>query len=344
MPLFDVVFSDLFMTQNLDEAYYKETTDASGISFFPDELRSDLADLQTVLKQADNGSDFNIVFQGRELRAVAMGHGDTRVYVCRNFTKGDKGNTPERMRTLEEWGVPSRVVAELLNPRIRSGLIIIEGQPGSGKSTTASALLIERLQRGGVGWTLERPIERRLAGRHGKGMCHQVGVESDAAFGAHIEKAVRAGSNILFIGEVRNADAAREAVLAAAGGMLVILTFHAKDLLIGLKRFARLCGEPDLLAESLLAVLYLTLSSRKEQMIRMSTQATPSLPGRTVYSDHTLYVNPLFVTGQETSPEVIAVRSAIRAGDAPGQAGIAGLASLVKAQHSRYITGDTMRR
>jgi hypothetical protein len=341
LTLFDIVFSDLFMPSDLDEAYYKETTDASGISFFPDALRQDLAELQAMLKQADNGNDFNIVFQGHELRAVAMGSGDSRVYVCRNFTKG---KNPERLRTLDELGVPSRVIAELLSPKIRSGLIIIEGQPGSGKSTTASALLVERLQNGGVGWTLERPIERRLSGRHGKGMCHQVGVESDAAFGAHIEKAVRAGSNILFIGEVRNAEAAREAVLAAAGGMLVILTFHAKDLLIGLKRFARLCGEPDLLAESLLAVLYLTLSSRKEQMMRMSGQTTSQLPGRTIYQDHNLYVDPLFVTGPETSSDVVSVRSAIRAGDVPGQAGIAGLASLVKSQHSRFIIGDTIRR
>jgi len=126
--------------------------------------------------------------------------------------------------------VPSRFIDPiekiLMQPSLSGGgLILICGAPGSGKTTTASAILVSRLLKyGGFAYTIEDPPEIiALNGRHGNGYCTQTRVYDGAGgWEESIKEVLRSqpvgASLILFIGEIRNAEAARMAIRAASNG------------------------------------------------------------------------------------------------------------------------------
>lgn len=116
---------------------------------------------------------------------------------------------------------------------VQSGLIIIAGKTGSGKSTTAAALIVERLTlHGGLAITIEDPVELPLQGEYGPeghGRCYQCDNINEmggvAATGAAI---LRFGSpNIVMYGEIRDGKAAAEAIRASLSGHLIIITLHS---------------------------------------------------------------------------------------------------------------------
>ncbi|MDQ1090593.1 Tfp pilus assembly ATPase PilU [Xanthomonas sacchari] len=142
------------------------------------------------------------------------------------------------------------------------GIIIISGDMGSGKTTTATTLFTERLrQTRTIGIALEDPIESNLNGQHGEGRCIQVQISRmDGGYRESMIRAMRSRAETIYLGELRDEASAEQAVLLSNMGHVVITTVHGGDVQQALDRtitLARGLGEPaGMLAEGLAVVIH----------------------------------------------------------------------------------------
>ena len=141
---------------------------------------------------------------------------------------------PTTVPNLKDLGLPYRVYEHLLSIAGGSGLILLAGATGSGKSTTVSALLKEYLQKkGGYAFTIEDPIEMPLDGVYitpeaELGLCKQT-TPPDGKWEEGIKSALRSKPRYIYLGEIRSPDVASEALRAATSGHLVLSTIHANN-------------------------------------------------------------------------------------------------------------------
>lgn len=164
---------------------------------------------------------------------------------------------------LEKIALPKHVLEHVLAASTK-GLILISGDMGSGKTTTATALLIERLSlHGSFGLALEQPPEYDLNGVHGNGRCIQVPVtRRNGGFREQLQLAKRTSTSELLIGEIRCGETGAVAVNQTNVGTTVISTIHAKspvDAITQLATFAALGGmrnPQQLISQGLAAVIH----------------------------------------------------------------------------------------
>jgi twitching motility protein PilT len=126
-----------------------------------------------------------------------------------------------------------------------SGLVIITGGAGSGKSMTAAALVqqILKTQPSHV-VTLERPAEYELYGM--EGVVSRMEVGSDIlSYEEGAEALLHLGADVLLIGELENADAITAAVRAAAGGYRVYTTINSASASLALAQITAVLREKD---------------------------------------------------------------------------------------------------
>lgn len=139
----------------------------------------------------------------------------------------------ERIPTLAELG-HAEILAELsLKPR---GLIIVSGPTGSGKSTTVAAMieLINKAKACHI-ITLEEPIE--YIHRYDKSIVHQREINTDtASFALGLRSALREDPDVIFVGELRDAETTAVALQAALTGHLVLATLHTSDTIQAIER------------------------------------------------------------------------------------------------------------
>jgi Tfp pilus assembly pilus retraction ATPase PilT len=142
-----------------------------------------------------------------------------------------------QVRPFDKLGLP-RYVAQFVMKADTRGLILIVGEQGTGKTTTAASALSARLhEHGGRALAVEDPPETMLDGVHGAGRCLQVPVSrKHGTYTDQIHAGMRSGVSTLLIGEVRGAETAREAVTQSINGMTVITTIHGTDPIDGLRR------------------------------------------------------------------------------------------------------------
>ena len=291
MSLSDQVFSDLFVTEDPATSWIKETPDTLTATAIPPELETELADLRRHLESASTNPAFRVDWDGIRMRVERVRVADGKlVFVCRRYR-----HLPGSLVSL---GMPQSIADKLLDPALKEGLVVFIGKAGSGKTTLATSFIRERLATfGGVCWTIENPIELPLQGRHGKGWCYQIEASSDDDIGPAVRHMLRTTPNIIFIGEIRDGLAVREAIAAATSGHLVVTTFHAGDLLTGLARLSRLADDDNAsaaLADGLRVGVHLRLSN-----------AESGKPSRI------LSVEPLWMSGQVAE----GLRSIVRDGN-----------------------------
>ncbi len=111
-----------------------------------------------------------------------------------------------------------------------SGLVIVCGPTGSGKSTTLAALAIARLaRRPGLLVGLEDPVEYVLPEPRGS-LVRQRHVGKDVAdFATGLRDALREDPDVILVGEMRDAESIELAVTAAETGHLVLASLHARS-------------------------------------------------------------------------------------------------------------------
>jgi type II secretory ATPase GspE/PulE/Tfp pilus assembly ATPase PilB-like protein len=128
-------------------------------------------------------------------------------------------------RDFAELGLAPRVIAELKHFLAgTSGLLLLTGPAGSGKTTTIYACLRHLVSAGGRHIiTVEDPVEQILAGI----MQTEVSEARGLDFAKAARHLLRQDPQVLVLGEIRDDETANLAVRAALTGHLVISTLHA---------------------------------------------------------------------------------------------------------------------
>lgn len=177
---------------------------------------------------AESGKgEFAIRNNGVTFRASVMKTMSETVYVLRRF--------PSTVPSLDELGLHPRHMTRLMTHPM-SGLVVVAGAFGQGKTTTASGMIVSRLRTyGGVCVTIEDPPEMPMEGRHEEGVCYQTWA-AHGGFAEALRNAARWAPSIIFVGEVRDPETATEALRASINGRLVICTVHADNVISAVER------------------------------------------------------------------------------------------------------------
>jgi pilus retraction protein PilT len=128
---------------------------------------------------------------------------------------------------IDALGVPAGILKKMAARR--SGIIIVSGPTGSGKSTTLAALLEwvnKNMERHVV--TIEDPVEFVFQRQRSLFTQREVGVDT-SSFAEGLRRSLRQAPDIILVGEIRDADTASVALQAAETGHLVFTTLHASD-------------------------------------------------------------------------------------------------------------------
>ena len=127
---------------------------------------------------------------------------------------------------VEELHLPL-VLKELIMEK--RGLVLMVGATGSGKSTTLAAMIQHRneTQTGHI-LTIEDPLEYMF--QHDKSIVNQREIGTDTAdYGAALVSAMREAPDVLMIGEIRDRDTLKHALIFAQTGHLCLSTLHANN-------------------------------------------------------------------------------------------------------------------
>ncbi|MFP4475950.1 MAG: ATPase, T2SS/T4P/T4SS family [Desulfatibacillaceae bacterium] len=132
-----------------------------------------------------------------------------------------------------------------------SGIVLVTGPTGSGKSTTLYASL-KRLHTSQVNIvTVEDPVEYDMRGINQV----QINPRAGITFASGLRSILRQDPDIIMVGEIRDQETAEIAFNAAQTGHLVLSTLHTNDAPSAVDRLFDLAVEPFLIASSLSAVV-----------------------------------------------------------------------------------------
>ncbi|MEO6699284.1 MAG: ATPase, T2SS/T4P/T4SS family [Paraperlucidibaca sp.] len=122
------------------------------------------------------------------------------------------------------------------------GLLLVTGATGSGKSSTLAAWLGHwREQRRGHVISLEDPIEFIHGNSPALGLVNQREIGRDClSFADGLRAALRQDPDVLLVGELRDSDSARLALMAAETGHLVMATLHTASAIGAIDRLLSL--------------------------------------------------------------------------------------------------------
>jgi len=129
---------------------------------------------------------------------------------------------------LDHLALPPRVLERLRHALARpSGIVLVTGPTGSGKTTTLYAALNALNSPEKKIITVEDPVEYRLPGLNQV----QVHEKIDLTFARVLRTALRQDPDIILVGEMRDQETAEIGMRAAMTGHLVLSTLHTNDAL-----------------------------------------------------------------------------------------------------------------
>lgn len=134
---------------------------------------------------------------------------------------------------------------------LTTGIILVTGPTGSGKSQTLAGTL-SRLNKPGVNIvTAENPVEFRIRGVNQIQINHDIGLD----FSIVLRSILRQDPDIVMVGEIRDKETAELAVRAALTGHLVLSTLHTNDAASAVPRLVDMGIEPYLVTSTVRAVV-----------------------------------------------------------------------------------------
>ena len=173
-----------------------------------------------------------------------------------------------------------------------SGIILVTGPTGSGKTTTLYAALnrIHTEEKNII--TVEDPVEYQLKGI---GQIH-VNPKIGLTFASGLRSILRQDPDVIMVGEIRDVETAEIAIQASLTGHLVLSTLHTNDAPSAIVRLIDMGVEPFLVASSLMAVCAQRLvrvicphcrepyeSSELERSYYTGRVVAPGMPSPTLY-------------------------------------------------------------
>lgn len=134
-----------------------------------------------------------------------------------------------------------------------SGLVMVVGPTGSGKTTTLYSMLNSLNTQERKIITIEDPVEYQFHG------ITQIPVTSqsshDTSFAEKLRAVLRLDPDIVMVGEIRDMDTAKTALQASLTGHLVLSTFHASSAAAALTRMMDIIGENPLFVSAIRLVM-----------------------------------------------------------------------------------------
>lgn len=174
---------------------------------------------------------------------------------------------PDKIPSLDVLGLPESI--KLLTD-IKSGLIIVSGPTGSGKSTTIASIIDAINQKYNYHIiTIEDPIEYTFEDK--KSIISQILLGKNiTSFAQGIKASMRENPNVIMIGELRTLEDIKVALFAAESGHLVITTLHADNITDALDRITNYEEKlklKNLLANTFQAIIAQKLITTKEHKV-----------------------------------------------------------------------------
>ncbi len=138
------------------------------------------------------------------------------------------------------------------------GMVLVTGPTGSGKTTTLYAALSKLYDPRKKIITVEDPVEYELAG------INQIPVnpKRGLTFATGLRSILRQDPDVIFVGEIRDAETADISIRSALTGHLVFSTLHTNDAISSIGRLVDMGAEPYLVASVLEGVLAQRLGRR----------------------------------------------------------------------------------
>lgn len=190
-----------------------------------------------------------------------LGHFRVSVHLRGGLAEAAIRVTPRRIRSPEELGLPPVVKDLVLRD---SGLILITGPTGQGKTTTFNALIDHINQRRKVKiLTIEDPVEYRH--QHRESVVIQLEVGADTrTFAEALRHALREDPDVICVGEMRDLETIATALTAAETGHLVLATLHTPSAVGTLSRIIDVfpAGQQEQVKVQLASVLTAVVTQR----------------------------------------------------------------------------------
>lgn len=154
-----------------------------------------------------------------------------------------------------------------------SGLVMIVGPTGSGKTTTLYSILNSLNTEERKLITIEDPVEYQFPG------ITQISVHSsehgeDASFANKLRATLRLDPDIVMVGEIRDSDTAKTALQASLTGHLVLSTYHAGSASEALARLMDIIGQNPLFVSAIRLVMAQRLIRHLDDATKQPYQAS----------------------------------------------------------------------
>lgn len=138
-----------------------------------------------------------------------------------------------KIKYLTDTGMSFVVFQNLLESlRVSPGLVVFSGPTGSGKSTSAYSLLTSLVEENKQVLTIEDPVEKRLDGLRQV----QVRPQSGFNYSQALKASMRQDPDVIYVGEIRDADTMKSVMSLALTGHTVVTTIHARDVKMAIRR------------------------------------------------------------------------------------------------------------
>ena len=178
------------------------------------------------------------------ISTLPMQYGESVVMRLLNQSSGILG--------LDKLGMPPEMLKRFREVISRSsGMVLVTGPTGSGKTTTLYAGLSEINTIDQKIITVEDPVEYRLPGI----IQVQVNEKIDFTFSRVLRAAMRQDPDVILVGEMRDAETAQIGLRAAMTGHLVFSTLHTRDTAGTLFRLVDMGVPRFMVASSVQAIL-----------------------------------------------------------------------------------------
>lgn len=161
-------------------------------------------------------------------------------------------NRENFFKTKEEIGFSNDAI-KIINEMIsnKSGIVLIAGETGCGKSTTMYSLLndLNNISRNII--TVEDPVEYKMEGINQI----QVNTKVGLTFEKGLRAILRQDPDVIMIGEIRDSETAKIAIRASITGHLVLSTLHTNDTVSSITRLKDMGVDLYLISASLVGII-----------------------------------------------------------------------------------------
>lgn len=241
-------------------------------------------------------------------------------------------NMDQEMYSLERLGLSPaerQVVDGIITKP--SGLVMVVGPTGSGKTTTLYSMLNSLNTEERKIITIEDPVEYQFEGITQVSV-HTTEGGNDDSFADKLRATLRLDPDVIMIGEIRDLDTAKTALQASLTGHLVLATFHAGSAAAALTRIADIIGQNPLFISAIRLVMAQRLIRRLDDSLKQAYSPTereiqylravvdslpesvakPNLEGLQLYKPGSSEANPYGFQGQLAIREQFTMSEPIR--------------------------------